>query len=145
VLARDADTAPACARPRRVPSSRETKARRVDVRFVCATHRADEVFREDFRGRLKMIVLIAPLRERREDIALLIRHLLVPTVAEYPERRERLFFEGPNGRLEPRLMLFFVDYLVRHPLKRNTRELTDSVLSRRLQDQRVLTFCRAQR
>ncbi len=99
----------------------ETTVRRVDVRVVGATHRGDGAFREDFRGRFKMVVQLDPLRARREDIPLLARRLLVLAVEPYAERRARLFFVGASGRLEPKLSGFLVDYLVRHPLKRNTR------------------------
>src|SRR5690606_18658392 len=54
-----------------------------DVRILCATHKNLEVevkegrFRQDLFYRLNVIQLaVAPLRERREDIALLTQHLL---------------------------------------------------------------------
>jgi transcriptional regulator of acetoin/glycerol metabolism len=39
-----------------------------------------------------------------------------------------LFFERPNGRLYPRINLFLVEYLVSHPLPRNTRQLKEILL-----------------
>lgn len=60
-----------------------------DVRILCATHKNLEVevsegrFRQDLFYRLNVIQLaVAPLRERREDIALLTQHLLQKLAAD---------------------------------------------------------------
>lgn len=60
-----------------------TKYDRVDVRFICATHKDlpdlvnKGLFREDFYQRLKHVTLvIPPLRERRDEIAPLSQFLL---------------------------------------------------------------------
>src|SRR5918994_5629906 len=55
----------------------------VDVRVVAATHRrlinhiADKTFREDLYYRLNVIhIEVPPLRERREDVYVLLDHFL---------------------------------------------------------------------
>ncbi len=60
-----------------------TRSQKVDVRILCATNRdlLEEIrrkrFREDLYYRLRVISLRVPsLRERREDVPLLIRHFL---------------------------------------------------------------------
>ncbi|MDI3328633.1 MAG: sigma-54-dependent Fis family transcriptional regulator [Alicyclobacillaceae bacterium] len=62
----------------------------VNVRIIAATHRnleqmvRDGLFREDLYFRLNVVTLsIPPLRERREDIALLIDHFLTKLSEQY--------------------------------------------------------------
>ncbi len=106
----------------------ESHARRSDFRLVGATNRGDEVFRRDFRARMKALVRLPPLRERREDIAHLVRHLLIARVRSSPEKdrkkqKERLLCEGPGGRLEPRVSAQLVEHLLHHDLPANVRDL----------------------
>ena len=101
----------------------EATARRVDIRLVGATNQDESRFRGDFHARFDVRVRIPPLRERREDIALLVRHLLLERAREYPELADRLLMKTADGRLEPKISARLVDHLVRHPLPTNVRQL----------------------
>ncbi|MGH8457583.1 MAG: nitrogen regulation protein NR(I), partial [Stenotrophobium sp.] len=70
---------------------------RVDVRVIAATHQDLETlvqegrFRDDLYHRLNVIrVRIPPLRERHEDIPLLLRHFLARAAAELKTEAKRL-------------------------------------------------------
>ncbi|HYG89269.1 MAG TPA: sigma-54-dependent Fis family transcriptional regulator [Azospirillum sp.] len=98
-----------------------TETRRVDVRVIAATNvdlRAEAkrgAFREDLFFRLNVFpVRIPPLRERREDIPLLVRHFLL----KYCERHGR-----PVSGITDRAM----DRLIDHPFPGNVRELENIV------------------
>jgi two-component system nitrogen regulation response regulator GlnG len=71
-----------------------------DVRIIAATHQnlADRVksgeFREDLFHRLNVIrIQLPPLRERREDIPLLMRHFLIASAEEMSVEMKRLLPE----------------------------------------------------
>ena len=97
-----------------------SKARPVDVRVVAATNRVlrEEVaagrFREDLYFRLNVIpVLLAPLRDRREDILPLARHFLAGHAAE---SGRQLTFAPESEQV-----------LLAHPWPGNVRELENAV------------------
>jgi two-component system response regulator HydG len=88
-------------------------ARKVDVRFISATNRdlrtmiKQGQFREDLFYRLRGVEInIPPLRERREDIPLLVRHALgrfareldrvIPTISE-PAMLRLVAFQWPGN------------------------------------------------
>jgi len=93
----------------------------VDVLVIAATHHdlrarvAEGKFRADLLGRLGLLPLpIPPLRERREDLGLLIRRILL----ELPGGLERIQFEVDALRL-----------LLLHPWPLNVRELRRILLA----------------
>jgi DNA-binding NtrC family response regulator len=98
-----------------------TTPRKTDVRLIAATNRilADEVkngrFREDLYYRLNVIEIHLPsLRERRDDIPLLIKHFLQKCDPRQQGERLRIS-EGAVARL------------VRHDWPGNVRELENVI------------------
>ncbi|WP_394752945.1 sigma-54 interaction domain-containing protein [Crenothrix sp.] len=80
----------------------------VDVRIVAATHRSlrEEVkngqFREDLMYRLRVVpIFLPPLRERREDISLLIWHF----ITQHNDERVRII-----EKIDPQAMRLLLDY-----------------------------------
>jgi DNA-binding NtrC family response regulator len=93
----------------------------VDVRIICATNKdlakmvAEKTFREDFYYRIAVIPLpIPPLRERREDIPLLVRHFLRQVAEE-------------QGIAEKKITTEAMRLLEAHPWPGNVRELENLI------------------
>ncbi|MGE0712105.1 MAG: sigma-54-dependent transcriptional regulator [Planctomycetota bacterium] len=114
---------------RRVLPVGGTQARKVDVRFVCATNRdlEEEVrvgrFRADLYYRINVLPIhIPPLRERRKDIPLLAAHFL----AKYARKLGREMV-GLTPEVQERL--------VNHEWPGNVRELENTI-------QRAVTLAR---
>ena len=98
----------------------DSRARRVDVRVIAATHRALEhgvahgSFRADLFFRLAAVRLRLPtLRERGRDVLLLARHFLAAVAARTG---------GPPPELSPDL----AERLLRHAWPGNVRELANA-------------------
>jgi DNA-binding NtrC family response regulator len=102
-----------------------SRSRRVDVRVIAATNRSlvaevtTGTFREDLFHRLAVAVLrLPPLRERREDLPLLIDHLLAQVNQEGAEQ---------PGFVEKRLSAGARNLLLQHPWPGNVRELQNTL------------------
>jgi len=98
-----------------------TRTLKLDVRIVAATHRHLEalvsqgLFREDLYFRLNVFpIQLPPLRERREDIPLLVEHFLA--------RQARLL-----GRPRPTLRPEALQQLLLYPWPGNVRELENLI------------------
>ncbi|HYQ27036.1 MAG TPA: sigma 54-interacting transcriptional regulator [Polyangiaceae bacterium] len=103
----------------------EVRARTADVRIIGATARSPEQLRLDFGARFRLRLDVPGLDERREDIALVARHLLTQGAKSDP-LAERLFqAKGQSFGVTPALMRF----LVTHRYRAHVREL-DALLWR---------------
>ena len=94
---------------------------KVDVRIIAATNQdikqaiAQKTFRDDLYYRLNVVPIhIPPLRERKEDIPLLVTHFL----KEYNKKRE-----VPIARVEPETLKLLTDY----DWPGNVRELKNAI------------------
>ena len=106
----------------------EQKEQHIDVRILSATNKGlsraveEGKFREDLFYRLNVIELqIPPLRERREDIPLLVEHFTRQLAQEM-------------GMAQPRLSDAAMEMLQKHPFPGNVREL-ENIL------ERAMTLC----
>ena len=95
--------------------------RRTEARVITATHRPlmalvrEGTFREDLFFRLQVIEIhVPPLRERRSDIPLLVRHILAKTAAE---------LERPTPAVPPDVMA----ELINRDWPGNVRELENAL------------------
>ncbi len=106
----------------------ESKRRVADIRLVAATNRAAEDLKEDLGARLGLRLHIAGLDERREDITVLARHILIRTAARDADLGARFFegWDGANG--EPRISSELVNALVLHQWSTHARELEGLLL-----------------
>jgi two-component system response regulator HydG len=93
-------------------------SRKLDVRVLAATHRvledlvSDNRFREDLYYRLKVIpIRLPPLRDRREDIPLLVEHFLTSVRRRVPSSTVTEVSPGALGAL------------MEHPWPGNVREV----------------------
>lgn len=99
----------------------ESRARKTDIRAICATNAdltrmvKEHTFREDLFYRINLITLrIPPLRERRDDIPLLVRHFIESAASSHNIPQPEISSEAMN-------------YLVRLPYPGNVRQLKNMV------------------
>lgn len=100
----------------------EAKPRRADLRLIAATNRPSAELKHDIVARLRLRIVVPPLASRREDIGLLIPHLVRLMAAKDPALSLRFFDEGdPKGH--PRVDAALVRELIGRPLTTNVREV----------------------
>ena len=98
-----------------------SNARRIDARFITATNRdlrqaaAEGTFRSDLFYRIAVIhIIIPPLRERRQDIPLLVSHFVKKFAAQY-ERSVRHVSDAAR------------ELFLQHPWPGNVRQLENCI------------------
>jgi len=82
----------------------ETAPRHSDFRLVAATNRPDAL-KADFRGRFRAKVELPSLDARREDIPLLVRHLITEGASRGNELATRWLTEQVKPRVIEKMML----------------------------------------
>ncbi|MBS2018509.1 MAG: sigma-54-dependent Fis family transcriptional regulator [Deltaproteobacteria bacterium] len=101
----------------------ESKTRRSSFKLVAATNRPVSSLKHDFLARFVHRVEIPGLERRREDVALLVQHLLDSVARKNPAVASRFFEVRASVRAEPRIAPDLVARLLRHPFTHHVREL----------------------
>jgi two-component system nitrogen regulation response regulator GlnG/two-component system response regulator HydG len=101
----------------------ESVSRRSDFRLLAATNRDPTDVRADLVARFAIRVEVPPLSERREDIPLLLRHLVQRAADTSPELAKRFVATAHDGTSNTRIDAKLVDVLVRRDYPGNVREL----------------------
>ena len=101
----------------------ESRTRRADVRVIGATNRPLTAMKHDVLARLTAQIELPSLNARREDIPLLVQHLLRRRAAESPEIAEKFTERDALGHVVPRTRPSLLVALLRHRYTTNVREL----------------------
>jgi two-component system, NtrC family, response regulator HydG len=101
----------------------EPTLRRSDLRIIAATNQDPSALRPDFLARLVVRVEVPPLSERRQDIPLLARHLVLRASKSSPELVDRFVETHADGFLDVRMDSRLVEALMRHDFEMNARTL----------------------
>ncbi len=99
----------------------ETQARKADVIVIGATNTKVSDLKNDLGPRFGLKVEVPPLRDRVEDIPLIVRHLVL-RMAEKSSDAARFVQDIKGGRYD-RVSMHFMRELVRESYPGNTREL----------------------
>jgi two-component system nitrogen regulation response regulator GlnG/two-component system response regulator HydG len=106
----------------------DARTRTTNVRIVGATNQSLARLREDVAARFALQVRLPSLAERREDIPLLLRHLIAEIARADPAAFAHLQSQGSKPTETPRVGRALVRALLTHPFRGNVRELRLVVL-----------------
>jgi transcriptional regulator with GAF, ATPase, and Fis domain len=101
----------------------DPKPLRADLRLIAATNRSVDQLKHDFAARFRLRVDVPGLDERREDVALLIVHLLRRLAADDPGLARRFFADGDAAGGAPRIDPSMVRQLLARSYRTHVREL----------------------
>jgi len=106
----------------------ESRMRLLTAAIVAATSAPLSVLDLDFLKRFARIIYVPALRDRKEDIALILRYIILQEAAQYPKALAQFLETGPDGELHPRVSVEFVAGLLRHDLPGNVRDVRNYAL-----------------
>lgn len=101
----------------------ESQVRRSNFRLVAATNRSRDSLKHDFAARFTAEVRVPALADRREDIPLIIRALLIAAAERSPEIAGRFITSTTSGARLPKLSRELVQELLVRTYPTNIREL----------------------
>ena len=101
----------------------EASMRRSDFRVIAATNRAPDELRHDFLARFPVRIELPPLRERREDIGLVVRHLALKAIGADAELKGRFCELAADGKTLLKMDSRLVDWMLRGESPANVRDL----------------------
>lgn len=100
----------------------DARSRRADIRLVAATNRPEDALKEDVSARLRLRIEVPGLDGRRDDIPLLVRHLLSRIARGDPALAAQWFPDGDPTQ-PPRVTAALISALLRRPFRTHVREL----------------------
>jgi len=101
----------------------DSRMRTSSFRLLGATNRALASLKEDVAARFRLRISVPTLRERREDIPLLARHLLRRAATQDAVIGERFLHNWDGKTGEPRISIELMKKLVTYAYRTNIREL----------------------
>ena len=111
----------------------EGTSRRSRLRLIAATNRDIGALKHDFAARFTARVEMPSLEPRREDIPLLVRHLLLRAAKKSPEIAGHFIAQTAAGHEYPRVQPLLVQLLLQRHYAANIREL-DAILWRAMSE-----------
>ena len=101
----------------------EAKYRHAEVTVIAATNRELSRIKHDILARFPFRIEVPGLEDRREDIPLLVYHLLPHKMARRDSSIPERFFDRGDGRDTPRVTIELMAWLVTHSYDTHVREL----------------------